>query len=114
VYCSLLLCILVISLFDFHSSWFEPRYAHPSTLFSSVGNTTTTQPEGLAASIGAIVPTAIADKLEIMGAVVNGTATSLMNGLREMRVLESTGGGFFRSLLRREWKINCFDIAIRL
>src|ERR1700761_6878144 len=41
VYCSLLLAILVVALFDFHGDWFEPRYLSATTL-SQAGNATHT------------------------------------------------------------------------
>jgi hypothetical protein len=120
VYCSLLLAILVISLFDFNSSWFEPRYSHPSRLFA-----VPPQPQAvtLHGNGSSLLPSAIMDTLDFVGGVINGTATSVVGSVieslkgrpsPEVSVVNDTVGEWFKSLLRKEWRISCFDVALRL
>lgn len=114
VYCSLLLCILVLSLFDFHSSWFEPRYSHPSTLFSGSSNVTSS----ITTTAMIPLPSVIQDTVDIVPAVVNSTAVSVLSGLKDRTILEPSMDGSWGEWigrgLRKEWRINCFDVAIRL
>jgi len=118
VYCSLLLAILVISLFDFNSSWFEPRYSHPSRLFAVAPPPTTAPYNG-----SALLPSAIMDTLDFVGGVINGTATSVVGSVidslkgkqaPEVSVVNDTVGEWVKTLLRKEWRISCFDVALRL
>ncbi|CZR53765.1 uncharacterized protein PAC_03646 [Phialocephala subalpina] len=114
VYCSFLLLILFASschwsdhcFFDFSSNWFEPRH---SSIPADIANSTLTNETIEQASI-------------YMGAV-NNTATALAGAALEetkkqlaMRT-EWTGVGveWLRSLLgRREWRLPCVDVYIRL
>jgi hypothetical protein len=111
VYCSLLLAVLVISLFDFHSNWFEPHYAHPSTLFSP-GSMTGTVPDALSGSL----PGSLASTIDVVTAVVKGTAASLSAGItgRGVESGSSAAVEWIGRILRREWRIDCLDVAIRL
>jgi len=112
VYCSFLLLILFASschwsdhcFFDFSSNWFEPR--HPTSLFPDLSNST-----------------AIGSQIEIFTSALNNTAAALAGTVFEdakkalaMRA-EWTGLGveWLRSLLgRREWRVPCVDVIIRL
>jgi hypothetical protein len=122
VYCSLLLAILVISLFDFNSSWFEPRYSHPSRLFAVPPPPPTTAP-ALYGNASSLLPSALMDTLDFVGGVINGTAMSAVGSVidslkgrssPEVSVVNDTVGEWFKSLLRKEWRISCFDVALRL
>ena len=113
VYCSLLLAILVLSLFDFNSSWFEPRYSHPSTLFA----TSNTSTSSLSTPTLLPMPTVLADAMDVLTAVVNGTVASVVGALREKGMDASSGsalGEWMKGVMRKEWRISCFDVAIRL
>jgi Bladder cancer-related protein BC10 len=123
VYCSLLLAILVISLFDFNSSWFEPRYSHPSRLFA-VPPPPAAAPQGGSANGSSLLPSALMETLDFVGGVINGTATSVVGSVidsikgrsssPEVSVVNDTVGEWVKSLLRKEWRISCFDVALRL
>jgi len=115
VYCSMLLFILVVSLFDFHTSWFEPRYAHPEALFAASSTANSTTAESAVSSLGSLVPipSVVSDAVSVAGAVVNST----LGGIVGKGVHESSGsamGEWIRGVMRKEWRINCFDITIRL
>jgi hypothetical protein len=119
VYCSLLLAILVISLFDFNSSWFEPRYSHPSRLFAVPPPTAAPY----SSNGSSLLPSAFMDTLDFVGGVINGTATSVVGSVLdslkgrpspEVSVVSDTVGEWVKGLLRKEWRISCFDVALRL
>jgi len=117
VYCSFLLLILFASschwsdhcFFDFSSNWFEPR---PQSSLSL--NSTTFTNNSTGDSFG---------KLEVYVGALNNTAVALAGTALEeakrrlaMRT-EWTGIGveWLRSLLgRREWRVPCVDVYIRL
>lgn len=104
VYCSFLLLILFLTschwsdrcFFDFSSNWFQPRPPSP-------------------------IPDSITDNFNATAVeVLNSTASALASAAAEelaRKRAEWTGLGmeWLRSLLgRREWRIECMDIYIRL
>jgi hypothetical protein len=117
VYCSFLLLILFASschwsdhcFFDFSSNWFEPR--HPSSVIS---------PEVINSSA---LSNKTLEQISIYAGALNNTAAALAGTALEeakrqfaMRT-EWTGIGveWLRSLLgRREWRVPCVDVYIRL
>ena len=115
MYCSILLFVLVGSLFDFHADWFEPRWqpSIPSTSLTASsllsGNTTITE--------------ALSETASIAISAINGTGGSLASAASEAvkrRAVEGTeisGSGFewLRSLLeKRQMRIPCVDVLVRL
>ncbi|CAL3966904.1 unnamed protein product [Diplocarpon coronariae] len=115
VYCSFLLLILFASschwsdhcFFDFSSNWFEPRPSPaltPEMVNSSLSNATVEQ---LSLYVGALNNTAVAL-----------AETALEEAKRRLAMrTEWTGIGveWLRSLLgRREWRLPCVDVYIRL
>jgi len=131
VYCSLLLAILVLALFDFHTDdWFEPRYRRAdsrNSFFSSSWSTPAPTPQerlGLNASsaidVGLMLLDAVRDALAIMAAAVNGSVAAVVDGVRGRT--QATGqdtagsvvGEWVKNVLRREWRINCLDVVFRL
>ncbi|KAH0433136.1 hypothetical protein CKAH01_09179 [Colletotrichum kahawae] len=110
VYCSFLLLILFLTscnwsdrcFFDFSSNWFQPR---PPTSFST-------------SPIPDIDPNASFNATVVE--VINSTASALAGAAAEelaRQRQEWTGLGieWLRSLLgRREWRVECLDINIRL
>jgi len=63
------------------------------------------------------------DTLDFVGGVINGTATSVVGSVidslkgkqtPEVSVVNDTVGEWFKTLLRKEWRISCFDVALRL
>ncbi|KAI1084069.1 bladder cancer-related protein BC10-domain-containing protein [Whalleya microplaca] len=114
VYCSVLLLILFITscywsdrcFFDFSSNWFAPR---PATSFSS------------SCPANATIPDPVFDGFNATAVeMLNSTASALASAAAEEMVKrkeEWTGLGieWLRSLLgRREWRIECMDLYIRL
>jgi hypothetical protein len=116
VYCSFLLLILFASschwsdhcFFDFSSNWFEPR--QQSSISPEIVNSSTMSNQTL-------------EQVSIYVGALNNTATALAGTALEeakrrlaMRT-EWTGIGveWLRSLLgRREWRVPCVDVYIRL
>ena len=110
VYCSILLLILFASschwsdhcFFDFSSNWFEPRPQAPNTTSES---------------------SPVLDQISVYTGALNNTAAALTGAALEegkrrlaMRA-EWTGLGveWLRSLLgKREWKIPCVEVTVRL
>ncbi|ORY64184.1 bladder cancer-related protein BC10-domain-containing protein [Pseudomassariella vexata] len=111
VYCSVLLLILFVTscywsdrcFFDFSGNWFAPR---PSTSYYS-SNTSMTEP-----AVDSFNATAV----EMLNTTANALAGAAADELAR-RKAEWTGLGieWLRSLLgRREWRIECMDLNIRL
>jgi len=111
VYCSLLLAILVIALFDFHSNWFEPRYSSsaPSAASQYFANATSSLP-------GNMIETAtlLASAMNsTAAAVVDTVVGSLLPKNVPQEQLNSTVVEWIKSLLRKEWRISCLDVVVR-
>jgi hypothetical protein len=116
VYCSALLLILFMTscywsdrcFFDFSSNWFSPRPSTPYYDPGLAGNSTLFAVED--------EPSFNATAIEML----NTTATALAGAAADeiaRRKAEWTGLGieWLRSLLgRREWRIECMDLYIRL
>jgi hypothetical protein len=116
VYCSFLLLILFASschwsdhcFFDFSSNWFESRN-QPSALSAEMINSTA-------------FSNPVLDQVSIYAGALNNTAaalagTALEEAKRRFAKTEWTGIGveWLRSLLgRREWRVPCVDIYVRL
>jgi len=127
VYCSFLLLILFASschwsdhcFFDVSGNWFEPRL--PSFTSTHLHNQTSNQTGDGRISNGTIGDLAAGD-LAVYASALNNTATALASTFAEdvkRRVgrTEWTGIGveWLRSLLgRREWRVPCVDVYIRL
>jgi hypothetical protein len=111
VYCSVLLLILFVTscywsdqcFFDFSSNWFAPR---PSTPYYPT-NSSIAEP---------IVETFNATAVEMFNTTAGALAGAAADELARKKA-EWTGLGieWLRSLLgRREWRIECMDLYIRL
>ncbi|KAK3709591.1 hypothetical protein LTR37_010812 [Vermiconidia calcicola] len=118
VYCSILLFVLVFSLFDFHADWFEPRW-QPSTMrFTETASSLLSGNATITEVLGETAGFAIS--------ALNGTGGSLtsaaLEGVKRRAVGESpgvaaNGNGFewLRSLLeKRQFRIPCVDVIVRL
>ncbi|OQO00044.1 hypothetical protein B0A48_14247 [Cryoendolithus antarcticus] len=118
VYCSILLFVLVYSLFDFSADWFEPRWhdtlspVETASLYLN-GNCTFTE--------------AIVETVTMAGMAVNGSARAVaggvVDGVRKRMVTgtalqgASIGNGTFwlRAFLeKRQLRIPCIDVLVRL
>jgi hypothetical protein len=123
IYCSLLLSILVFSLFDFHADWFEPRWSGSPI---AITETATSFLSGNATFTEAIVETA-----SLAVAAINGTGGSLASvAIEEMKRKMATGGGtsllaaasnsssgfewIRASLERRQFRIPCVEVIVRI
>lgn len=102
VYCSLLLFILVVALFDFHTPWFDAPLPDSAEL----------------ALNGTIVESA-----GVLAQAANQTAQALaknaMDGVRGRLGQAASGNGreyeWVKGLLgKREWKVQCLDVLIRI
>jgi len=130
VYCSLLLAILVLALFDFGDAWFEPHYLSSASKSgtSSQTNTTTTHgtngtAEGVETAAAAEI---LADTVSLFASAVNATASAAasmaVEGLKSRVGLAApsspSSGGWAegaRSVVRqREWRVPCLDVLVRL
>lgn len=124
VYCSFLLLILFLTscnwsdrcFFDFSSNWFQPR---PSISYFSDGTTSLGAVDGGLSSLDNITATANATAM-VAKDMINITANALVGTAAEQVArtrAEWTGLGmeWLRSLLgKREWRIECLDVYIRL
>ncbi|KAF2219341.1 hypothetical protein BDZ85DRAFT_285510 [Elsinoe ampelina] len=97
LYCSILLTILVASLYDWRSNWFEPR----NNLWDW---DKTDEKEGLVEGI--------------LNSTAGAAAQVVMEGVRERLGGEGrimSGAQWLRELVgRREWRVPCLEVAIRL
>ncbi|GJN73979.1 hypothetical protein PLICBS_008063 [Purpureocillium lilacinum] len=138
VYCSILLLILFLTscnwsdrcFFDFRSDWFLPRSASSSSAASTSASTSPATPTSTiytgAGGANATIYTqnhhdVAADAFNATVAeMLNSTARALAGAAADQvaaKRAEWTGLGmeWLRSLLgRREWRIECMDIYIRL
>ncbi|EGS24059.1 uncharacterized protein CTHT_0007710 [Thermochaetoides thermophila DSM 1495] len=118
-YCSCLLLVLFLTscnwsercLFDFGSNWFEPRFTNSFIYLPGT--------EGTAGNMTAI-DDVNATNIEVLAEMLNTTTKAFAMAASEQIArakVEWTGLGleWLRSLLgRREWRIDCLDLYIRL
>ncbi|KAI0125126.1 bladder cancer-related protein BC10-domain-containing protein [Xylariales sp. AK1849] len=120
VYCSILLLILFVTscywsdrcFFDFSSNWFAPRPSTPyyPLLNSSQGGNSTTVSEQ------AVMDGFNATAFEMLNTTASALAGAAVEELARKKA-EWTGLGveWLRSMLgKREWRIECMDLYIRL
>ncbi|CAN8104582.1 unnamed protein product [Discula destructiva] len=115
VYCSFLLLILFMTscnwsdrcFFDFSSNWFQPRSYFHTAASSSLDNVALSSYDNI---------TAAKDMLNTTANALIGAAADRLGVATQART-EWTGIGleWMRSLLgKREWRIECLDVYIRL
>ncbi|KAI9840920.1 MAG: hypothetical protein M1838_003856 [Thelocarpon superellum] len=122
VYCSILLVILFISschwsdhcFFDIHGNWFEPR--HLSSPFpnpiSQPGNESSLLPTNVSMENASILAAA-AD--QTVAAVATAAVEEVKRRIHLRPEWTGLGVEWIRSLLgRREWRVPCLDVHIRL
>ncbi|KAK6825273.1 hypothetical protein PG987_012767 [Apiospora arundinis] len=128
VYCSVLLLILFVTschwsdrcFFDFNSNWFAPRpstyyYAKNETIATAAASSVESVAAAAAGGAGA-VDSFNATAFEMLNTTV-GALAGAAAGEIDRRRAEWTGLGieWLRSLLgKREWRIECMDLYIRL
>ncbi|KAF2182781.1 hypothetical protein K469DRAFT_585229 [Zopfia rhizophila CBS 207.26] len=110
VYCSLLLAILVVSLFDFHTAWFELPLASEATEPAINGTTPLRDTIGETASI--VVSAANSTAQAMVKAVIDGLRAKTASAS------QASGGASYewvKGLLgKKEWRIPCLDVLVRI
>lgn len=109
-YCSLLLFILVVALFDFHTPWFEAPLATETAEFALNGTTPFRD--------------SIFETAGILAQAANETAQALVKGAMDSmrnKTVDATGLGdsgnyeWVKGLVgKKEWRIQCLDVLIRI
>lgn len=99
VYCSLLLFVLVVALFDFHTPWFDPPL--PDTAGLALNETTP-----LLETASVFVQAAANTAQEIVKGAVDGLRGKANAGAMNEWVKGLLG--------KKEWKIQCLDVLIRI
>lgn len=110
VYCSLLLFILVVALFDFQTPWFEAPLSTETTEFALNG----TSP----------FRDTVFEAAGVLAQATNNTAQALLKGavdsMRNKTADAASAGGsgnfeWVKGLMgKKEWKIQCLDVLIRI
>ncbi|KAF7195649.1 hypothetical protein HII31_02967 [Pseudocercospora fuligena] len=123
VYCSILLFVLVFSIFDFSADWFEPRWNGDATALTKTvasflgGNSTFTEVALETASLavsaingtGGSLASSAMDNVRIRMASEAGSAviTTLPNGLSAFE--------WIRNILdKRQLRIPCLGVVVRI
>ncbi|KAI9780282.1 MAG: hypothetical protein M1816_003124 [Peltula sp. TS41687] len=143
VYCSVLLFILFLSscnwsdhcFFDLHSNWFEPRHMSSPLIPGAAIVVPRNNHSTTAAADDATAAAAAAETASFVASALQSSAKVLVTqGAEELkkRLLSGGGGGagagigrsaewtgvgvsWVRSLLgRREWRLPCLDVHVRL
>jgi len=110
VYCSLLLAILVVSLFDFQTAWFEPQLPTEESATSKNVTASFRDPLGETASI---IASAVNSTAEIMIKTAVDTIRRKTPPVPQV----SGGAGFewAKGLVgKKEWRIPCLDVLVRI
>jgi hypothetical protein len=90
---------LVVSLFDFHASWFESASSVQATA-------ATVLPDYIVSAVSAATDNAVVG-------VVDQAVEKLMTRVGASG-MESTFVEWMKGVLRREWRVQCLDLVIRL
>lgn len=110
LYCSLLLTVLVFTLYDWRSDWFEPR----NNLYA---------PNLDSASGSHSIQDAAIQSASAIASAFNSTALSAaqsaLHGLKRRMSGEEqayvSGAQWLRELIgKKEWRIPCIDVLVRL
>ena len=105
VYCSLLLFILVVALVDFQTPWFEAPL--PDTLLDSAAANATTTPLGNSMGETAAV------FLQAASQTTQALVKAAVNEVRSRA--EANSVEWAKSLMgKKEWRISCLDVLIRI
>jgi hypothetical protein len=105
-----LLGILVVSLFDFNSDWFEPKYSG-----HNASDATSSTPS--------ILPDYVVSGISAVSAMTNNTISSVVDtalgAIKSRNTVETSGVNstfveWIKGILRKEWRIQCLDLIVRL
>jgi hypothetical protein len=104
VYCSLLLFILVVALFDFHTPWFDAPLSDSAEL--ALNGT-------VAETTGMLAQAANATAHAVARAAVEGVKARV--GLGSGSASEGQSYEWVKGLVgKKEWRIQCLDVLIRV
>ena len=114
VYCSILLFVLVFSLFDFHADWFEPRW-QPST--SKITETASSLLSG-----NATITELLGETASLAISAINGSfASSMLESVKKrgsgglVNNVNDNAFEVLRSVLeKRQFRIPCLGVVVRL
>jgi len=102
VYCSLLLFILVVALFDFHTPWFDAPLSDSAELALN----------GTVAETAGVLAQAANHTAQ---AVVKNAVDGLRGKMGMGQASEGQSYEFVKGLLgKKEWRIQCLDVLIRV
>ncbi|KAK4995460.1 hypothetical protein LTR66_004731 [Elasticomyces elasticus] len=113
VYCSLLLAILVIALYDFHQPWFETNdyaaHTPPADLLRGSGSTNVKDVllETAAAAVSAVTGTATFLLSATAGVAKQKIRTDTLPSISMFEWVKSLIG-------KREFRVACLDLSVRL
>ncbi|KAH7393065.1 hypothetical protein BKA66DRAFT_567786 [Pyrenochaeta sp. MPI-SDFR-AT-0127] len=103
VYCSLLLFILVVALFDFHTPWFDPPLAGTAELALN----------GTMDTAGVLVQAATHTGQAVLRSAFDGVIEKV--GQASGSVSGAQSYEWVKGLLgKKEWRIQCLDVLIRV
>jgi len=114
LYCSLLLTILVLSLYDFRTDWFEPRdIASTASLQSLSRNNQTSN------SLHDVALEAASLAASFINSTAASAAQSALQGVKRRVMTDEqpsiSAAQWLKELLgKKEWRIPCIDVAVRL
>ncbi|OCK85311.1 hypothetical protein K432DRAFT_439407 [Lepidopterella palustris CBS 459.81] len=111
VYCSLLLAILIVSLFDFHTAWFEPEL--PSEQNSSFTSNAASSLRDTTLETASIIASAVNNTTETMVRAAVDAVRQKASSVPQV----SGGAGFewAKGLVgKKEWRIPCLDVLVRI
>ena len=118
--------ILVVSLFDFNANWFEPLTLAASHSLQDGATNSSTIKDALVQATSSILPEYIVSGMaEVVSAVKDnaivdavqaglGAVTARAGGGEELSGLQGTFVEWAKGILRKEWRIQCLDLIIRL
>lgn len=102
MYCSLLLFILVVALFDFHTPWFDAPLSDSAELALN----------GTVAETAGVLAQAANHTAQ---AVVKNAVDGLRGKMGMGQASEGQSYEFVKGLLgKKEWRIQCLDVLIRV
>jgi hypothetical protein len=115
VYCSLLLFILVVALFDFHTPWFEPPLSSES---AAELNNATTAPfrDGLIETAAVFAQAANQTAQALIKTAVDAVRERASGSTVDALYGNGTAGyEWVKGLMgKKEWRIQCLDVLVRV
>ncbi|KAG9195775.1 hypothetical protein G6011_00896 [Alternaria panax] len=111
VYCSLLLFILVVALFDFHTPWFDAPLSDGAEL--ALNGTVAESASVLAQAVNETVKAGVAAAVEGVKGRLGGGVVAIGGGSGNGG--EGQGYEWAKGLLgKKEWRVQCLDVLIRI